>query len=77
MKKFKRYSSSIAKDKMLFLAVEEDLNNFSKFDLKRCIACDANIYFSVDTPLEMCPICGCTKTNTLPREDYLKRYCNK
>ena len=74
MKKFKNYSNIIAKDKMLFLAIEENLNNF---DMKTCIACDANIYFNVDTPLEMCPICGCTKTNTLSREEYLRRYCNK
>lgn len=65
MKKFRQYSSIISKDKTLFLAIEENLNNF---DLKKCIACDANIYFNVDTPLEMCPICGCTKTNTLPME---------
>lgn len=74
MKKFKQYSNVISKDKILFLAVEENLGNF---DLKKCIACDANIYFNVDTPLEMCPICGCTKTNTLSKEEYLKRYCIK
>jgi hypothetical protein len=74
MKKFKQYSSTISKDKILFLAIEENLGNFN---LKKCVACDGNIYYNVDTPLEKCPICGCTKTNTLPAEEYIKIHCNK
>ncbi len=69
MKKFKQYSSTISKDKVLFLAIEENLGNFN---LKKCVACDANIYFNIDTPLEMCPICGCTKTNSKGGENNVR-----